>query len=63
MAEVNMLNQNETGKENKKNENLIKYRVKNTCWWNEQLWFADDIVELPETAKPPVGDNGHFVKL
>ena len=60
MAEVNMSNnQNETGKK----EKTVKYRVKNTCYWNDILYHADSVVELPESAKPPVGEKGHFVKL
>lgn len=60
----NMLdNQNGTGKENDKKEKTVKYKVKHTCYWNETLYHAEDIVELPESAKPPVGENGHFVKL
>ena len=63
MAGENMLdNQNNAGEKNK-DEKLVKYRVKNTCYWNETLYRANAEVELPESAKPPVGDKGHFVKL
>lgn len=63
MADGNMLdNQNNAGGKDKK-EKLVKYKVKNTCYWEEKLYRAGDTVELPESAKPPVGDKGHFVKL
>ena len=62
MADNMLDNQNNpAGKD--KEEKLVKYRVKNTCYWNETLYRADDVVELPESAKIPVGDKGHFVKL
>lgn len=59
MAENNMLDQNSADKK----EKTVKYRVKNTCYWNEMLYRSGDVVELPETAKPPVGEKGHFEKL
>lgn len=63
MAGENMLdNQNNAGEKNKE-EKLVKYKVKNTCYWEEKLYRAGDTVELPESVKPPVGDKGHFVKL
>ena len=63
MADGTMLdNQNNAGEKNKE-EKLVKYKVKNTCYWEEKLYRAGDTVELPESVKPPVGDNGHFVKL
>lgn len=63
MADGNMLdNQNNAGGKDKE-EKLVKYKVKNTCYWEEKLYRAGDTVELPESAKPPVGDKGHFVKL
>jgi hypothetical protein len=63
MAGENMLdNQNNAGGKDKE-EKLVKYKVKNTCYWEEKLYRAGDTVELPESAKPPVGDKGHFVKL
>lgn len=63
MADGTMLdNQNNAGEKNKE-EKLVKYKVKNTCYWEEKLYRAGDTVELPESAKPPVGDKGHFVKL
>lgn len=63
MADENMLNnQNNAGGKDKE-EKLVKYKVKNTCYWEEKLYRAGDTVELPESAKPPVGDKGHFVKL
>jgi len=63
MAETNMLDQNGAGEKTGKEEKTVKYRVKNTCYWNDRLYYADSVVELPESAKPPVGENGHFVKL
>lgn len=63
MGETNMLDQNGAGEKTEKKEKTVKYRVKNTCYWNDRLYYADSVVELPETAKPPVGENGHFVKL
>ena len=63
MAETNMLDQNGTGNKTEKEEKTVKYKVLHTCYWNETLYHVDDVVELPETAKPPIGDNGHFVKL
>ena len=63
MADENMFNnQNNAGGKDKE-EKLVKYKVKNTCYWEEKLYRAGDTVELPESAKPPVGDKGHFVKL
>lgn len=63
MADGTMLdNQNNAGEKNKE-EKLVKYKVKNTCYWEEKLYRAGDTIELPESAKPPVGDKGHFVKL
>lgn len=63
MADGTMLdNQNNAGEKNKE-EKLVKYKVKNTCYWEEKLYRAGDTVELPESVKPPVGDKGHFVKL
>ena len=63
MNNENMLaNQNNAGEKNKE-EKLVKYKVKNTCYWEEKLYRAGDTVELPESVKPPVGDKGHFVKL
>lgn len=63
MADGTMLdNQNNAGEKNKE-EKLVKYKVKNTCYWGEKLYRAGDTVELPESVKPPVGDKGHFVKL
>lgn len=63
MADGNMLdNQNNAGGKDKE-EKLVKYKVKNTCYWEEKLYRAGDTVELPESAKPPVGDKGHFIKL
>ena len=63
MADGTMLdNQNNAGEKNKE-EKLVKYKVKNTCYWEEKLYRAGNTVELPESAKPPVGDKGHFVKL
>lgn len=56
-------NQGETTKDAGKTEKTVKYRVKTTCYWNDRLYHADSVVELPESVKPPVGDNGHFVKL
>ncbi len=63
MAETMFENQIGTGDKTEKKEKLVKYKVKNTCYWNETLYHADDVVELPESAKPPVDENGHFVKL
>ena len=63
MAEQNMLDQNGTGNKTEKEEKTVKYKVKRTCYWNGRLYYADSVVELPESAKPPVGENGHFVKL
>ena len=64
MTEGNMLdNQSGTGDKTEKKEKTVKYSVKNTCYWNETLYHSGDVVELPESVKPPVGDNGHFVKL
>ena len=63
MADGTMLdNQNNAGGKDKE-EKLVKYRVKKTCYWNEILYRADDVVELPESVKPPVGDKGHFEKM
>lgn len=62
MADTMLNNQNNTGGKDKE-EKLVKYKVKNTCYWEEKLYRAGDTVELPESAKPPVGDKGHFVKL
>ena len=58
MNDTMLDNQNGTGK-----EKTVKYKVKHNCYWNETLYHADDVVDLPESAKPPVGENGHFVKL
>lgn len=55
----NMLNQNETGK-NDKDKKLVKYKVKVKCWWNERLYLADDVAELPENVTPP---KEYFTKL
>jgi len=63
MAEQNMLDQNGTGNKTEKEEKTVKYKVKRTCYWNDRLYYANSVVELPESAKPPVGENGHFVKL
>lgn len=70
MADTMLDNQNNAGEKDKeeklvkdKEEKLVKYKVKNTCYWEEKLYRAGDTVELPESAKPPVGDKGHFVKL
>ena len=38
----------------------VKYMVKTTCWWNEKLWRADSVVEIPESQTPP---KEHFSKL
>lgn len=62
MADTMLDNQNNAGGKDKE-EKLVKYKVKNTCYWEEKLYRAGDTVELPESAKPPVGDKGHFVKL
>ena len=62
MGDTMLDNQNNAGEKNKE-EKLVKYKVKNTCYWEEKLYRAGDTVELPESVKPPVGDKGHFVKL
>ena len=59
MAESNMLDQNQTGKKEEA-EKLVKYKVKNTCWWNERLWRSDSVAEIPDNLTPP---KEHFVKI
>ena len=63
MADTMLDNQNGTGEKADKKEKIVKYKVKTTCYWNDRLYHADSVVEFSESAKPPVGDKGHFVKL
>ena len=63
MGESMLNNQNGTGEKNDSKEKTVKYKVKNTCYWNDRLYYAGSVVTLPESAKPPVGDKGHFVKV
>ena len=38
----------------------VKYKVVNTCWWNDWLYHQDDVVGIASNLTPP---KEHFTKI